>query len=160
MTTHPHQAPFNGRYSRLFLGYAHLFSFMLVSTALYAQTHLGQPQLNPAPTEFEMHLIATKSAERIRLAIDNPQKKTVCIQLLDRHGRNYYEAFEAKSKMVIPFDVSSVPPGIYTVVVSTIRARHTQTFVVEPPAPKRVRLYPDRPEPELEVTSEVLLRHR
>ena len=160
MNAHPHQAPFNRGPSRVLLLYAHLASFMLVSPALYAQTHLGQTQLSPVPTEFQMNLIPTRSADRIRLAIGNPRQQTVRIQLLDEQGRSYYEAYEARSKMIIPFDVSSAPPGTYTVAVSTSRARHTQTFVIEPPTVKRVRLYPDRPDPDWVVTTEVELKHR
>ncbi len=159
MNTHPQQAPYNRGRSRVLLLYAQLASFMLVSPALYAQTHLGQTQLNPVPTEFQMNLIATRSPERIRLAIGNPRKQIVRIQLVDERGRIYYEAFEGRAKMIIPFDISSAPPGTYTVAVSTPRIQHTETFVIEPPVSKRVRLYPDRPAPDLEVTSELQLRH-
>lgn len=160
MNAHSHQAPYTRGRSHVLLLYALLASFTLVSPALYAQTHLGQTQLSPVPMELQMNLLPTRSPERIRLAIENPSKKVVRIQVLDERGRSYYEAFEGKSKMIIPLDVSSAPPGTYTVAVSTTRARHTQTFVIEPPKPKRVLLYPDKPEPDLEVTTELQLRHR
>ena len=84
----------------------------------------------------------------------------VRIQLLDERGRSYYEAFEGRQRMIIPFDVASIPPGTYTVDVSTPTACQRQLFVIEPPAPKRVRLTPDRPEPDWVVTTDLKLRRK
>ncbi len=139
-----HTPSISGR-NRVLFATALLSGLALVSPVLHAQTYQGQDNLSPVPTELQIALMPTQPTDRVRIAIANPRNTLVRIKVLDQRGRTYYEGYERGEQLIVPFNFSSASPGLYTIDVCTKGSRKTQTFMLEPPKPKRILPVADDP---------------
>ena len=120
--------------------FAHFSILMAVTVCLlsapssHAQTFTGQEKLTTTPVSFEavVYPVVNRQAT-IRVNFNNPTAGGVRVVIRDEKGREIYSEFETLSRYSRRFDLSPMPAGKYTVVLSKANDRYSQTFTIEPP---------------------------
>ena len=113
-----------------------------ISPAARAQTFTGQPKLTELPgAGFQglVYPVTTRPGE-IRININNQSRGAVRVQFSDQRGQLVYDKFESIARYRQYFDLSLMPAGVYTIILSKDGATHTQTFRIEPPTAGRLVL--------------------
>ena len=141
---------------RTLTGFALFGLFALASRSLSAQTFTGRKFLAETPASFRANIHASAQQEAIIIHLDNQSSGDVHIQLLNQAQQPVYNAYVTQPGYHARFDVSALPPGIYTVDLRSRTAWYTQQFLIERSATRHIVMATPPTEPDSLVTDNSL----
>ena len=123
-------------------------SLALTSPSLYAQTFAGRDYLAESPVNLRAFIYPDARKEAIKIRLENRSSEGVRIQIVNEAQKMVYDDYVANPTYYGRFNISALPYGAYTVVVSNRSARHTQGFRIESPVAGRIVMANQPTEPD------------
>ena len=96
---------------------------------------------DPTQLEANVYPLSNRLAT-INVIFNNPAGGEVRVIIRDGYGTVYYDDYSSTILYRQNFDLSQLPAGAYTVILTRQQAHFARTFTINPPALNRITLSP------------------
>lgn len=122
-----------------------LTTVALFSVSVHAQTFTGRHELDHEPSSLRTLIKPAPNSSILRVSYENDGYGTVRLLLSDQKGTVLYDEQQIKPKYSGQLDLAALPNGVYTLVLQTPNARHTEYVHIYTPTSGQIVLKTSRP---------------
>lgn len=108
-----------------------LITFLISSFSLHAQTFRGSEKLTEPPKSFGALIYPVETRQQtIRINVDNPDRAMVHTVIVNEKGNVVHDEYDNRVASREYYDLSSLPVGNYTIMLSTRHDRIAKSFTI------------------------------